>query len=322
MYWNTDQTNQRNYLKLMLGLCIVSFLFLLSGCLNTNKEAVPTAHQKVKVVATTTMLADLAKTLGGDYVEVTGLMGPGIDPHLYQASAGDVSTIQAADLVVYNGLDLESKLADIFANLNEQGSEVVMIAKGLPTNRLLADEETGGIDPHIWFDVELWQQAAHNLYAGLSAVDPNHASEYKQNYEMYGQKLQILHDYVNEQIATIPEQARVLITAHDAFQYFGQAYGFEVIGLQGISTEAEAGTADVSGLARIIVERQIKAIFVESSVPPRQIQALQEAVQAQGFEVVIGGELHSDSLGSVGTAAETYIGTIQSNIDTIVEALR
>ncbi len=303
--------------SLIVVLIALAVILLLTSCAPQTEPQ----DEKYQVVATTTMLADLARVLGGEHVEVNGLMGPGIDPHLYKASAGDVTTMQNADLVVYNGMHLEGKMGDIFANLQEADKLIVEISKGLPESRLLIDEE-GAPDPHIWFDVMLWKDAAQKLYDALITLDPDNQEVYQQNFTNYKTELDNLHDYVLEQAQKIPEKSRVLVTAHDAFAYFGNAYGFDVMGLQGISTISEAGTADVKELADYIVENQIKAIFVETSVPKKNIIALQEAVKAQGFNVEIGGELHSDSLGSSGTDAETYIGTVKANIDTIVNALK
>lgn len=277
---------------------------------------------KYKVVATTTMLADLARVIGGDFVQVDGLMGPGIDPHLYKASAGNVTLMQDADMVVYSGLHLEGKMGDIFENLRNSKKRIVMIAEGLSEDRLITDEASGAHDPHIWFDVLLWKDASKNLYDGLVALDPDHKDVYTKNYESYLKELDDLDAYVKKQIGLLPEDKRILITAHDAFEYFGKAYDLQVMGLQGISTASEAGTGDVKALADFIVNKQIKAIFVESSVPKKNVEALQEAVKAQGFNVEIGGELYSDSLGTEGTEASTYIGTVKANVDTIVGALK
>ena len=250
-------------------------------------------------------------------------MGPGIDPHLYQASAGDVSLMQTADVVVYNGLHLEGKMGDLFESLSAQGPTVIRIQDGLDESKLLAWEQDSSVhDPHIWFDVSLWKQAAKTVADGLSKADPDGAADYTQNLNSYLKELEEADAYIAGRAAELPAEQRVLVTAHDAFQYFGKAYGFEVRGLQGISTDAEAGTADVSELASFIVERQIKAIFVESSVPPKTIEALQAAVKAQGFDVAIGGELYSDSLGDADSGADTYIATVKANVDTIVDALK
>lgn len=308
----------KKYSKILGALLSVVLVLMVAGCTKEQTEE----SGKIRLVATTTMLADLAGIIGGDHVEVNGLMGPGIDPHLYKASAGDVRVIQEADVVLYNGLDLESKLGEVFASLENADKTVVMIAEGISDSEVITDEETGGADPHIWFDVNLWKEASSNLLEGLVEADPANQEEYTANHEAYVVELEALDSFVREQIALIPENSRVIITAHDAFQYFGKAYGMEVLGLQGISTESEAGTGDVKALADYIVEKQIKAIFVETSVPKRSIEALQEAVIAQGFDVEIGGELFSDSLGSPGTEADTYIGTVRSNVETIVNALK
>ena len=308
-------------MKGILGT-ILSFTLLLTGCSApaVNEDS---SKDKLNIVATTTMLADLVSSIGGERVTVNGLMGPGIDPHLYQASAGDVSLMQKADVVVYNGLHLEGKMGEIFENLSNQGSAVICIEKGLDESRLLAWEDDNSIhDPHIWFDVSLWKDAAKTVAKGLTDADPNGKADYEANLDAYLKELDETDTYIRGRADELPEKYRVLVTAHDAFQYFGKAYGFEVRGLQGISTDAEAGTADVSDLANFIVERQIKAIFVESSVPPKTIEALQAAVKAKGFDVSIGGELYSDSLGDAQSGSDTYILTVKANIDTIVDALK
>ncbi|MBE7722089.1 MAG: manganese transporter [Lacrimispora celerecrescens] len=307
--------------KGLLGT-ILSLTLFLTACSApaVNQDS---SKDKLNIVATTTMLADLSTVIGGDRVSVNGLMGPGIDPHLYQASAGDVSLMQKADVVVYNGLHLEGKMGEIFENLSSQGPAVICIEKGLDESMLLAWEDDSSIhDPHIWFDVSLWEDAAKTVAKGLAEADPNGKADYEANLDAYLKELNETDQYIRGRAAELPEAQRVLVTAHDAFQYFGKAYGFEVRGLQGISTDAEAGTADVSDLAGFIVERQIKAIFVESSVPPKTIEALQAAVKAKGFDVSIGGELYSDSLGDAQSGADTYILTVKANIDTIVDALK
>ena len=303
-----------------------SCALLLTGCsapaANTN-SANPEKEQ-LNVVATTTMLSDLSSIIGGDRVAVEGLMGPGIDPHLYQASAGDVSLMQKADVVVYNGLHLEGKMGEIFESLSgQQGLTVICVEKGLDESKLLAWEDDSSVhDPHIWFDVSLWEDAAKTVAEGLAQADPEGKADYQANLEAYLKELDETDAYIRSRAAELPQAQRVLVTAHDAFQYFGKAYGFEVRGLQGISTDSEAGTADVSELANFIVERKIKAVFVESSVPRKTIEALQAAVKAKGFDVAIGGQLYSDSLGDVASGANTYILTVKANIDTIVDALK
>jgi manganese/zinc/iron transport system substrate-binding protein len=295
---------------------------MLAGCMQPVSNG-DSAENTLNVVATTTMLSDLSVVIGGEHVSVNGLMGPGIDPHLYQASAGDVTLMQKAEVVVYNGLHLEGKMGEIFESLSGQGQAVVCIEEGLNESKLLEWEDGGSVhDPHIWFNVSLWKDAARIVADGFSQADPENKSDYEENLENYLKELDELDTYVRERVSEVPEGQRVLVTAHDAFNYFGNAYGFEVRGLQGISTDTEAGTADVSSLADFIVERQIKAIFVESSVPSKTIEALQAAVKAKGFDVAIGGELYSDSLGGEGSGAESYILTVKANIDTIVDALK
>ena len=304
----------------MIMLLIIITALMASGC---SQAPAPEENGLPRVVATTTMLTDLARVIGGEHVTVTGLMGAGIDPHDYSASAGDVDTISSADLLLYNGLQLEAKLGDIFSQMRDQGKTVVAVGETLPEELLLdSDEEDEIYDPHIWFDVQLWKLAAEAVRDAFISLDSANEAAFTANFEAYAAQLDQLHDYVQSRVAEVPEESRVLITAHDAFGYFGEAYGFEVIGLQGISTVAEAGTADIRELADFIYERQIKAIFIESSVPPRSIEAVQEAVQSRGFETAIGGELYSDSLGSPGTDSGDYIGTVRANIDTIVNALK
>jgi len=308
---------RKNFFAIVLSLGM-----LLVGC--SSSVSRPNAEEgTLKIVATTTMLADLAKVIGGDNVTVNGLMGPGIDPHLYQASAGDVTLMQEADIVIYNGFHLEGKMSEIFEKLSNQGPFVIGIENDIDRSKMLMSEDDAKVpDPHIWFNVSLWKEAARSVAKGISNADPDKAEVYGKNLEKYMEELDALDLYIRERTKELSQNQRVLITAHDAFQYFGEAYGFEVKGLQGISTDAEAGTSDVSQLADFIVNRQIKAVFIESSVPPKTIEALQAAVKAKGFDVKIGGELYSDSLGGEGSGADTYILTFKSNIDTIVDALK
>jgi len=276
----------------------------------------------LNIVATTGMIADMAMVIGGDNVKVKGLMGPGVDPHLYKASAGDVALLSKADMIFYNGLHLEGKMSEIFEQMNSRGIETVAVSDGIDRSDLLTPPEfKGNHDPHIWFDVTLWMSTVGSVRNALIEKDPENAPQYNKNAESYLVALSELNDYVKERANSLPEDKRVLITAHDAFNYFGRGYGFEVKGLQGISTDSEAGTADVQELAAIIVERRIPAVFIESSVPPRYIEAVQAAVKSKGFDVKIGGELFSDAMGSPGTPEGNYIGMVRHNINTIVDAL-
>jgi len=303
--------------KLMLAVLLITVL--LSAC---AAEANSDQAGKLNVVTTTGMIADIAKNVGGEHVQVTGLMGPGIDPHLYKASENDVQLLQEANVVFYNGLHLEAQMGEVLERMNDFGIKTVAVTDKIDRSVLQSPPEfAGNYDPHVWFDVTLWMQAVEQIRDTLVEVDPDNASVYQANAEAYLTELEGLHHYVLDQADTIPAEQRILITAHDAFNYFGRAYGFEVRGLQGISTEAQAGTADVRALADFIVERQIPAVFVESSVPQRNVEAVQAAVQAQGFEVEIGGSLFSDAMGTDGTPEGTYIGMVRHNIDTIVAAL-
>jgi manganese/zinc/iron transport system substrate-binding protein len=276
---------------------------------------------KLKVVATIGQIANAAEIIGGDLIEVNGLMGPGVDPHLYVATEGDVGLLQEADIIFYNGLHLEAQMAEILEQLGERKT-VVALGETTPEDQRIGDTSAGGIyDPHIWFDVQLWTYTVEAIRDTYMETDPDNAAIYESNAAAYIAELKTLHVYVTEQANRIPESQRVIVTAHDAFTYFGRAYGFEVRGLQGISTESEAGTGDVQELADFIVERQIKALFIESSVPVRNVEAMQAAVAAQGWDVVIGGELFSDAMGDEDSPEGNYIGMVTHNIDTIVNAL-
>jgi len=275
----------------------------------------------IAVVATIGMIGDIVGQVGGDRVEVTSMMGPGIDPHLYKASAGDVELIANANIVFYNGLHLEAQLGEVFERLGDRITTVA-VAEAVPEDqRIVVGTGAGTYDPHIWFDVELWAIAVEEVRRALTEYDPDNADGYEERATDYREELTELDSYVAEQALLVPEEQRVLITAHDAFGYFAGAYDFEVLGLQGVSTATEAGAGDIQELAGIIVERQIPAIFVETSVSPRSIEALQEAVRDQGFEVVVGGALFSDAMGDADTNEGTYIGMVTHNIDTIVDAL-
>ena len=296
---------------------------LLSACSTSGGGSqLPIADRPINVVTTTGMIADITKNVGGDRIQVTALMGPGVDPHLYKASEGDVIRLQEADVIFYNGLHLEAQMGDVLERLNGFGIKTVAVTDQIDRSLLQSPPEfQGNYDPHVWFDVTLWMKAVEQVRDTLVELDPTSASGYEANAEAYLAELEGLHQYVLEQASTVPAGQRILITAHDAFNYFGRAYGFEVRGLQGISTEAQAGTGDVQALAAFIVEKQIPAVFVESSVPQRNVEAVQAAVEAQGFEVKIGGSLFSDAMGSEGTPEGTYVGMVRHNINTIVTAL-
>jgi len=275
-----------------------------------------------QVVATTTIVADLVRRVGEPDVKVVSLMGAGVDPHLYEASAGDVRKMAAAAAIFYSGHHLEGKMTDLFARMAGRGRKTVAVAECLPAERLLpAGEDTPLKDPHVWFDVGLWAGTLPCVAEALAEIVPRRAEEFRRRAAAYAQELAVLDAEVRATLAAIPAERRVLVTAHDAFAYFGRAYQVEVYGLMGINTAAEAGTEDVQRLADVIVARRVPAVFVESSVSPRAIQALVEAVQARGHRVAIGGSLYSDALGSPGTPAESYVGTVRENVNIIVTAL-
>lgn len=289
------------------------------GCATSEREDDGRLH----VVSTTNIIGDLVGEIGGEFVQSTPLMGPGVDPHLYKASEGDVSRMARADVILYNGLHLEGKMTDVFEQMARRGIPVYPLAEESVDESTLieSDEFSGNYDPHVWFDVSLWKRVARRTAEILSERMPEHASDFDRNLETYLGKMDEHEQYVRERVDQLPEPQRILVTSHDAFGYFGRAYGFDVRGLQGISTATEAGTADVQALADFVARRRLPALFVESSVSPRGIEAVREAVRAQGFEVRIGGTLYGDALGDAGTEAGTYLGMIKHNVDTIVEAL-
>jgi manganese/zinc/iron transport system substrate-binding protein len=302
--------------------CVALWLAFFAVACGGGVTTTPTEGTALRVVATTTIVADLVRTIGGPDVAVVSLMGPGVDPHLYKPSAGDVRRMAAAQAVFYTGLHLEGKMTEVFEQMAGRGVPTVAVAECVPQDELLGVEGYSGLyDPHIWFDVSLWTRAAVCTRDQLVALDPAHEIGYVERGNAYIEELKELHEWVAGRIEELPPDVRALVTAHDAFAYFGRAYGMEVRGLLGVSTAAEAGTADVQELAEFIADRRIPSIFVESSVPPRFVEALQQAVQARGFDVVIGGSLYSDALGDPGSEAATYIGTVQANVDTIVAAL-
>jgi manganese/zinc/iron transport system substrate-binding protein len=316
----TGATRQ-SLIGLLCGVAMLALAACGSGDGSASAAENDKAGGKIQVVATTGMVGDLVRVVGGEFVDVTALMGPGVDPHLYVASEGDVSLLQDAQMIFYNGLFLEAQMDDILRQIGER-KPVIAVGEAIDPARLLSWAGKGDEhDPHIWFDVSLWQETVAPVRDALSELDPDHAADYAANADLYLADLQTLDAYVKAQAARVSEAQRVLITAHDAFQYFGRAYGFQVRGLQGISTASEAGTGDVRSLADFIAERQIPAIFVESSVPVRNVEALQAAVRDRGYEVIIGGSLYSDAMGDATSGDDSYLTMFRHNIDTIVGAL-
>ncbi|AKQ45480.1 manganese transporter [Rufibacter radiotolerans] len=310
-------------LKRVPHLIVLALVLLLAGC--TSKETNGfKAHQQGKkyIVTTTSILRDAVANIVGKAAVVDALMGAGVDPHLYKAALGDLQTLREADVIIYNGLHLEGKMGEVLEKLARQKT-VWSAAEGLPEDRLRRTPEfQDSHDPHIWFDVQLWRQVTEHLSQKLQKLDPANAPVYQQNTQRYLAQLDSLHQWTKSEMASIPAQQRILITAHDAFGYFGRAYGIEVKGLQGISTVSEFGLQDVSSLVNFIVDRQVKAIFVESSVSQKAIQAVLEGCRQKGHDVKLGGTLYSDALGAQEGSAGTYVGMVQANVQKIAKALK
>lgn len=291
-------------------------LFFGTGCSREPEDSLP------KIAATVGMVADIVSQVAGDKVTVVGIIGPGVDPHLYKPTRTDVATLVDADVVFYSGLLLEGKMADTLKKVGQSGKPVHAVTELLNEEYLLTPEGMEGHhDPHVWMDVKAWSKAVEVVARALSDFDPPNADYYQENAKGYVAELDKLDAYARDVIRSIPDRQRVLITAHDAFNYFGRAYGLEVMGIQGISTESEAGLSDVTELVDLIVERKIKAIFVETSVAEKNVRSLQESAAARDHKVEVGGTLFSDAMGKKNTYEGTYIGMIDHNATTIARAL-
>ncbi len=279
------------------------------------------AQEPLNVVSTVGMLNDVVENVGGDCVEATVIMGAGIDPHTYQASAKDVRLFQDADVIFYSGYVLEGQLGNVLERFAEQKPTVAASPSSIDTSDLITVQSVYGIDPHLWMDVNLWAKLAPTVLNTLSGLRPDCAEQMQANVETFTAQLRALDGWVEESIASIPEQQRILVTAHDAFNYYGRAYGIDVEGIQGISTEAEAAIADIRGTVDTVVERQVPAIFVETTINPRTTESVRQAARQRGQEVEIGGQLYSDAMGQDGTAGGTYIGMLFENTMNITQAL-
>lgn len=303
-----------NYISLRL-ICLV---FL--GCGVQSKENPPDSG--IKIVTTTGMIADAVHNIVKDSANVIALMGSGVDPHLYKATQGDLKKLSEADLVFYNGLHLEGKMGEVLSKLGRTKS-VVAVVEGLQQSQLRkVPEFDNNYDPHIWFDVQIWMEAVKYMRDQLKTAMPGSAAFLEENTDQYLEKLKELDAMARARILEIPKESRVLITAHDAFGYFGNAYDIEVRGLQGISTLSEFGLKDVTDLVNFIADNKIKAVFVETSVSEKAIQAVVEGCRDKGHAVQIGGNLYSDAMGTTGTFEGTYVGMVTSNVNTIVSALK
>jgi len=292
---------------------------LFIGCKSNLND---TNNDVLRVVTTTGMIADAVINIAGDSLEVEALMGPGVDPHLFKATQGDLKKLTNADLVLYNGLLLEGKMGEVLKKLGRI-KPVIAVGGAIDTTYLLGSPlYRNAHDPHIWFDVSLWKQVVIKINESLQELDPGNADYFNRNSEIYLDRLDSLHRQVKIQIAQIPTEQRVLITAHDAFEYFGRAYNIEVRGLQGLSTLTEFGLKDITDLVQYIIDRQIKAVFIETSISERSIQAVVAGCQQRGSDVRIGGSLFSDAMGNKNTPEGTYIGMVNANVQTITQALK
>lgn len=299
-----------------------NFGFALAAVCGFVAVSVTAASAKpIDVVATTSMIADAARQVAGDRAKVTALMGPGVDPHSYRQTRSDISAMARADLVLWHGLYLEAQLEEFFLDL-EKRRNVVAVGEAIDTSKLLSHAQyKGRYDPHVWMDPQLWETVVLAVRDALIKTDPEGEATYRANADKHIADIEKLITYMQSVTKTVPEKSRVLLTAHDAFSYFGRGYDFEVLGIQGISTESEAGLRRVEELVDTIVDRKIAAVFVESSVPERNVRALIEGAAARGQKVEIGGTLFSDAMGEPGTYEGTYIGMIDHNATLITRAL-
>lgn len=298
----------------VLLCCLILF-----SCKEEKKE-----NGKLYIVTTTQMIADAVRNIVGEHAEVVSLMGPGVDPHFYKATQGDLKKFNKADIIFYNGLHLEGKMQDLFEKFAKQ-KIVVAVSKDIPKEELLVISRQGEetlYDPHIWHSSNIWQKVLQPIASTLELADPTHVQEYYANAEGYKEQLVQLNQKIKDQAQEIPKEQRLLITSHDAFNYYGREYDIEVKGLQGISTVSEIGIKDITQMVDLIIQRNVKAVFVESSVNERNLTAVIEGCKKKGWDVKIGGTLFSDAMGNDNTPEGTYIGMIKHNTHAIVNALK
>ncbi len=309
-------------LKIMMknSILIIIVLFFLSCKKDTN---VSSKDGKINIVTTTSQITDLVKVIVGNKANVQGLMGAGVDPHLYKASEGDVTKFYNSDVIFYNGLHLEGKLEDVFEKMRGQGKKTIAVSDALLKSDLISSEDfASSYDPHFWFSISYWEKAVSYVADQLVNLDPKNKSFYIKNADVYLDKLKKLEIENLAKLIDLPKAKRILVTAHDAFAYFGKNYDFNVVSLQGLSTATEAGVQDVQRISSFIIANNVKSIFIESSVPVRAVEALQAAVKSKGHQVTIGGTLYSDALGNPGTKEGTYLGMYEYNMNTITNALK
>ncbi len=305
-----------NYKNPALLLFAIFFLVLFPFLHSPKIDA-----SKPTIVCTTSIIADAVKQIVGDTYTIISLMGPGIDPHLYRAKESDIHKLAQAKIIFYNGLHLEGRMAHILEKMNSYTTAIAVSNALGPHERMASPDFPTNYDPHIWLDVALWMRVIRYITQVLCTHDPQHTAMYEHNAHICLEELQTLDAYVRRRIAQIPENARILVTAHDAFGYFGKAYGVRVVGLQGMSTQTETGLYDIAALVDFIVEHKIRALFTESSIPTQSINAVQQAALARSWHVAMGPTLYTDALGTQESGAETYVGMIRHNVDGIVKSL-
>jgi len=308
----------KRWIKKTCIVVIAAAIFLLGAC-SSDKMTSDIDSDRIQIVTTISQIGEPIEVIGGDRVEVKSLMGPGVDPHLYKATQGDINKLQNADIILYSGLHLEGNMGEIFAKMSETKT-TMGLGESLDKEKLLMDED-GAIDPHIWFDIDLWKEALNVAVEELKKLSPENADYFDENKQVYFSKLDELKNEAVEKITSIPEKQRVLVTAHDAFGYFGRMYDIEVIGLQGLSTEDEVGLSDIQSTVKLLIEKQVPAVFVESSINQNSIQAVIDGASKEGLEVTLGGELFSDAMGTKGTEEGTYLGMYRHNVNTVYQAL-
>ncbi|MBO1074993.1 metal ABC transporter solute-binding protein, Zn/Mn family [Roseomonas marmotae] len=319
---NSGKTPGIQRRRLALGMALLGGGALLGGLPGAALAQDAARRGPLKVLATIGMVGDVVKEIGGDRIQVETLMGAGVDPHLYKATREDAARMLRADVIFYNGLVLEGKMTDAIIRVARAGRPVYAVTELLPEDQLIEPEGTEGLyDPHVWMDPRAWSEAAALIAERLIQHDPGNAAAFRENLAALRARMQALDTYAERAIASIPERQRVLVTAHDAFNYFARRYGIEVLGIQGLSTEGEAGVRRIQELVGILAERRVPAVFVETSVSDRNVQALVEGSRAKGHQVRIGGSLFSDAMGEPGTYEGTYIGMIDHNVTAVVRSL-
>ncbi|AYB44529.1 metal ABC transporter solute-binding protein, Zn/Mn family [Paenibacillus lautus] len=309
--------------RILMGAAILSLLLVLSACASgeakQNGESSEQPDKRIRVVTTIGQIAEPISVIGGDRVEVLSLMGPGVDPHLYNATQGDIKKLDSGDVIFYSGLHLEGNMTEIFEQIGKN-KPVLAIADAIPKDRLLQDD-TQATDPHVWFDIDLWKTSLDSAVEELKSLSPADADYFEENKEKYFAQLDELKAEAKDKLGQIPEEQRVMVTAHDAFGYFGRMHDLEVVGLQGLSTEDEIGLSDINGTIDLLLQHKVPAVFVESSVNPASINAVIEGAANKGLDIKLGGELFSDAMGETGTTEGTYIGMYRHNVETIYHAL-